>query len=35
MCPGSKDFVSVRDDGKSVNKQKYLLMCKLNDLFVK
>lgn len=35
ICPGKKDYVAVRIDGKSEHKQKQLLLCNLNELFVK
>lgn len=35
ICPGKKDYVAVRIDGKSQHKQKHLLLCNLNELFVK
>lgn len=35
ICPGKKDYVAVRIDGKSMHKQKQLLLCNLNELYVK
>jgi hypothetical protein len=35
ICPGKKDYVSVRIEGKSVHKQKHLLLSNLNELYVK
>ena len=32
MCPGQKDFVSVRIDGKKVQKQKRLLLNNLKEM---
>lgn len=34
LCPGKKDFVSVKIDGQKVYKQKRLMLCNLNELYV-
>ena len=34
MCPGKKDFMSVRMDGARVLKQKRLLLINLKELYV-
>jgi hypothetical protein len=34
MCPGQKDFTSVRLDGKKVQMQKCLILCNLKEIFV-
>lgn len=34
MCPGKKDYVSVRLDGIKLQKQKRLLLCNLKELYV-
>lgn len=34
MCPGKKDFVSIRINGTKVHKQKRLLLCNLKELFI-
>ena len=34
MCPCKKEFVSVRIDGKKVQKQKRLLLLNLNELYL-
>lgn len=33
ICPGKKDFISVRIDGRKVQMQKYLLLSNLKEMF--
>ena len=34
MCPGKKEFVSVKIDGVTQHKQKRLLLCNLKELHI-
>jgi hypothetical protein len=34
LCPGKKDFVTVKIDGQRVQKQKRLLLANLKELYV-
>ena len=34
MCPGKKEFVSVKIDGVTQQKQKRLLLCNLKELHI-
>ena len=33
-CPGKKDFVTMKEDGEKVHKQKQLLLVNLKELYV-
>ena len=34
LCPGKKDYVTVKIDGQKVHQQKRLLLCNLRELYV-
>ena len=34
MCPGKRDFISIKENGLKVHKQKYLLLANISEIYV-